>query len=495
MHSNLAALGAAIVLLAVGLDPFFQQVVSNAERSIHRQQSQLPRTVRYEPEKGTVIYNLKPAFVAPRDMMNTAEMFWWDNGTQPIPFGNVTRPDIPMSCPTSKCDWPIYDSLAVCSSCADISQYLTYACLDTRIDWFANASPPAYASTYPNATACGFWLNATSDNPVLMSGSATDPRSKIEQALTTRLFPLVGFPLRESYYGGSINFKDVNDPIMDFLVVSAHGGTNGVYANSTPLALECSLSWCLNTYRSSYNDNTYVEEIVSTYRSPRTRTYPWSVKGNVSVYSTTYNGDVNITNPGDGRDYGISNETAIKLQSVWDELFPGYVTSANRSSEEFLRYLNSGSGPLTRQLHFNPWAASNNVFLHVQRLANALTNVIRSTSDNAEIVVGNAYDVETYVRVAWAWLSLPLLVLLLSLAFLVATVCKSAEEKGQVFKNSAVATLLHALPKDVQQQANLANANPHAIANEVTIRLVPDAGTWRMSVAMPPSNPIFSPRL
>jgi hypothetical protein len=48
-----------------------------------------------------------------------------------------TRPDIPLSCPTSNCTFAEYETLAVCSRCAsiDVSELLTYACLDTTIDW------------------------------------------------------------------------------------------------------------------------------------------------------------------------------------------------------------------------------------------------------------------------------------------------------------------------------------------------------------------------
>lgn len=85
-----------------------------------------------------------------------------------------TRAEIPVSCPTSNCNWPSYETLGVCSACMDVSNLLEYACISSRIDWTSNLTGGYTESTYPNGTMCGYFINGTSDFPVLVTGYVAD---------------------------------------------------------------------------------------------------------------------------------------------------------------------------------------------------------------------------------------------------------------------------------------------------------------------------------
>jgi hypothetical protein len=125
----------------------------------------------------------------------------------------------------------------------------------------------------------------------------------------------------------------------------------------------------------------------------------------------------------------------------------------------------------------------NNITHHLDRLVEGVTNVIRSSS-SSELVYGKAWDNEVYVKVRWAWLSLPLGLLVFSFIFLLATVVKSAAEKNQVSirKNSAIATLLYGFPDHYQKRLakTASSGTPRAKAKDLKVRLSKTRG-WRAS--------------
>jgi hypothetical protein len=93
----LAALGAMITLCLMALDPFFQQVVDFPGRwSMTDTNSTIPRTVRYDPGVGKEFREGFPVATNDPDLFHVVEKFAYGNGTQPVPFGNGTRPEIPL---------------------------------------------------------------------------------------------------------------------------------------------------------------------------------------------------------------------------------------------------------------------------------------------------------------------------------------------------------------------------------------------------------------
>jgi hypothetical protein len=175
---------------------------------------------------------------------------------------------------------------------------------------------------------------------------------------------------------------------------------------------------------------------------------------------------------------------------VFDRIFPAFTTVADDAAKPLLRWrTGSLTDVRTRELDINPWLLPNNITLHMERLANSVSNTIRSSSSN-EMFHGQAFDQDTYVSVRWAWLSLPIGLLLISFVFLLATVVKSATEKEHVGirKNSAIATLLYGLPDHYQNRLAKSDSKrtPRAKAKELKVKLSPTRG-WRVS------GNVFSP--
>jgi hypothetical protein len=430
------------------------------------------------------------------DILAIADPYFVGNGTQPIAFGNATRAEIPLICPSSNCTWPSYETLGMCSQCETITDLLDFTCIHTRVDWTSNLNRTV--SLYPNATVCGYFLNATSAAPVLMSGYIMNDDGKTAgEALLMRTLPLITNYERYPLYGdGSVKFKHVRNPIENVLISSIADGFD-VYANKTPILQECVLTWCVKTIQSSYYLGTYKEEVVQTFRNESQGAFPWSTYDipEENVTYTDYLENVTIAAPPTGNNFsawgwGVNNDTMLNTVIVFDRLFPAFTSVANTSSEPVFRWRTGSPDEVrTKYLDFNPWLLPNNITYHFERLAQAVTNVIRSSVSN-EYISGQAFDNEVYVEVRWAWLSLPVGLLLISCVFLLATVIKSATEKDQVSirKNSAIATLLYGLPDHFQKGLAKSNSKgtPRARAKELKVRLSATRG-WRAS------GDVFSP--
>jgi hypothetical protein len=499
---SLAALGALLIVLLLAIDTFFQQVVTYPDHwAVQNSSSSIPVVKEYRPlhlksymkaeEQGSYDEVSSPA----------VKKYFYGNGTQSTQLGRGIRPEIPLSCPTSSCVWPEYDTLATCSSCAEVSHSLdiAYACLNTTIDWSANWDGPLRDVPYPNGTVCGHFLNITSSVPMLLSGyvvPANSTKNATGEALLMRTIPLSDFVTRAPYYGsGSIAFKNIRYPIFGGLIASAANGLDSVYRREPPVVHECVLSWCVQRMRSSYEWGIYSENILSTHLNIATDPTPWPWIAIQMETGTSFEYTPNITlqvpapnspgstSPGPNITYSIGNETVFRVYAIWDDFFPAYYTADNTASEPVLRFRNYDDGPSTRFLDFNPWLAPNNITRHMERLAAAITNVMRSNPESNEMIPGKAYNMEKFVHINWLWLIFPLLLLVLSLVFLVGTIVKTSKDtETGIWKTSAMPALIYSLPKETQSKISPRSIRnvAHKSSRKVRIKLLPNRG-WRVS--------------
>lgn len=97
---SLAALGAILILLLLAIDTFFQQVVAMPTRNqLDNRASMLPEipwTLQYRSGVRKLYRDGVDMNVPDSEMQLVVEKFAFGNGSQPVPFGNGTRPDIPL---------------------------------------------------------------------------------------------------------------------------------------------------------------------------------------------------------------------------------------------------------------------------------------------------------------------------------------------------------------------------------------------------------------
>jgi hypothetical protein len=501
---SLAALGAILIVLLLAIDTFFQQVVVMPDQwTLLSMSGTLPRVVSYNPDFTPTYYLGYEVSTEDKSLAVIENEFFFGNGTQAIPFGNGTRPDIPLTCPSSRCTWPPYETLAVCSSCAEVSDMIapTYACLDTTIEWSAAWQGPLETVPYPNGTVCGHFLNVTSSTPILLSGYVLPSNGSATsgEALIVRTIPLTDFSNKKPCYGnGSIKFKEVRSPILDVLIATATDGPQSVYSKDQPLIHECMLTWCIRTMKSSYDSGIYQEEVLSTYIEPSLSTdvWPWEAWKVETGLTIFYTQDVALRPPsprslptpqGSGTTitselYRMNNYSQANIMNHFDDFFPSSYTAANISTTPILRYRNYDSGPTVRELKFNPWQYPNNITRHMERMASAMTNSIRS-SKSKEMLEGEAYQREPYITIKWGWLAFPIALLLLTLIFLISTIIRtSGDRETGIWKTSTMPTLIYSLPKETQSEFASPSTwgSGKGAPRKTRIKLLPNMG-WRIS--------------
>jgi hypothetical protein len=319
-----------------------------------------------------------------------------------------------------------------------------------------------------------------------------------------RTLPLVKNPSRQILHGGSINLKNFSNPILDTRIVSAaDGSASSVYGQELPIAHECMLAWCVKTLRSTYSRGTYEERVEETTLNTTKTPFPWSTirRPELQLTDTDYAGNISIYYSNMSRassGYGVSNITMIDSVLLFDEIFPSLFTVADATAKPFLKIKTSYVDKVMfREVHLNPWLAPNNITHHMERIAIAIINVVRSQSGSNEFVAGQALAPETYVEVCWAWLAFPLAMLALCTILLVATMIKMSKDRHEdvgVWKTSAMPALIYSLPQDMRHNlvAPLSSFDSSSGgAKKVKIRRMPTK-SWRVSGHMSaPASPTF----
>ncbi|KAF2654709.1 hypothetical protein K491DRAFT_716834 [Lophiostoma macrostomum CBS 122681] len=492
---SLAALGTAITVFALALDQFFQQVVEYPEHwRVQPGNGTIPRSIGYAPYKAGSDYRADGDVRLDLDsnLQAVTERFFYDNGIAPVPFGKGYRAEVPLSCPNSNCTWPQYETLGFRSECIDITAQLDFRCIYTTLDWvqIPDVDDVTSENVFPNGTSCGWWLRA--DRPLLMTGYDIDRNTNHSgKILLMRAQPLYDIFTREPIPGYTSSLNNTRNPLSHVLIVSG-GDEASIRQNATPVAAhECILSWAVKEILSEYSAGGYTENVQQTIYNSTLGPNPWTTfqiqdaSGATVGTNYVYNENISLTCPY-GTQYHLDNTTQIMILSLFDDIFPSMYTHAQNllnETQPLLRYRPQiTTNPWLRNMLYNPFLFAN-ISTHMDRMAAAMTNAMRSSADDTVSVVGYAYEKESYVDVRWLWLLLPLALLGLTLIFLLVTIIRSSMEPSVgIYKTSAIAILLYGLPDEMQKKIRSSNekGTPRTNAKEAKMKWVPKAG-WRFS--------------
>jgi len=175
--------------------------------------------------------------------------------------------------------------------------------------------------------------------------------------------------------------------------------------------------------------------------------------------------------------FGTTSTYAEATIFTLDILAPSFLTTGSDSNSPMFKY-NNINNPQSRLMKANPWLLPTNVSEHMANLATAMTRAIRNTqSSNGsfEVVNGTAWDQRVQVQINWPWVSLPVVLLMAGLIFLLATVLRSSRESDEVgiWKTSALAILFNGLGDDVEKSfgPGWRMGEARAKAHELSVKL------------------------
>ena len=361
---------------------------------------------------------------------------------------NGTNRDINVFCPSADCAWKPFDTLAMCSSCTDVSDILTLACLEESGDWRRNASVNEETS---RSFSCGYFANATSDDPVLMTGYALNTSSAPAEPLEYLLMRSLNMQdvnVDKTYWGGSINYASAPFPLVDFVQV-ATPNVESIMNSTPPVARECVVQWCTKRIIASYEAGEYTEQVLS--EAYDTEAVFDALQFGEDMFFT-YSKNISISPPDSNVEYKVPNSTVLSTVFLFQEFFPSYLVAANNSATPLLRTRNL-VGDFPRH-----WLYPTNIFSafeagneYIQNMTHALTNTIRSYPGTSELFRGSG-GMETYISVRWPFLTLPILLLCLALVLLAVVILQQRKEEDiGIWKASVLAVLAHRLPDRVKE--------------------------------------------
>lgn len=406
---HFSSLGALVTVLALAVDPFVQQVAIYKLESVPLPQNPtLPVLLTSIGTEAGMGFIKGPVYSA---------LFGLGNFTQ--------TPD----CPNGNCTWAPYQSLAVCSQCVDITDTITYSVSNNPVPNcdVANHYTPCLM-TLLNGLSLGTAdvtdLKAKDDNLYSLNTSGMLPPITLDQkGYTLANFSLLASPDRDS---------------------------------GPPSAIECSLYWCVNTYTAAVNNTIFTENLRNSYYNATSVLPVADLADSLNVVSrneTFYN----ITPPTGGAKSDPNVNLTWQEESILEDdrlTQEDYLIAADATIHEWLGPLLSGNASVLVPANdvisnFNGKIA--NMTTTFNRMAQYLTVAYRNspgsdlTDPGGAQALGVAWENQTIVRVRWAWLSLPAVLLAATLVFLGATILGNSRGKVGVWKSNTLALLFHGL--------------------------------------------------
>lgn len=510
-----AFLGALITVVALGVDPFTQAVVSyypcstaasRATSNISRLNSFFTRGTGYG--------------------MPTSVRIAIDAS-----FGDSTAFMTNHTCSTNSCTFSQqYHSIGLCSKCSDVTNQLHISCKPGIGKGCNYTLSTPYPDLVINTTAS--YLRA----PVVRrAGTNGDVSYANWQVLAVKKFADVRDPSGVMVPAGSIGTTSHISSTID--LVSA----------SPMLGCRCSVFYCVRTYTATIESGVLKESLQSKSSNWSSYTPEAAVLGTVKTdclapkvqshllsngyistntewmrWNGTYlNGtesqnqisdSTNLTIPADcvyqaqlldealepdpkeffsdpltgvlnGSGWGTNIQTDPESSSILLELWNNGTISLDSINEalenfttvasNFLRTLNS---PIPK--HLQDYQPSN---MNYQIPDNPVQGV---PSDWNQPAVGEAFTTTTCIHVRWAWLALPAALVVAMLIFIVSAIIQTACDGGhEVWKASQNALLWHGLdgPAENDSTTLITTNEMHARAKELTVQLRKTGRGWKLT--------------
>lgn len=461
-------IGAIVTLLAIAIDPFAQQMVQYDQRlkTLAIDTSANIRAQRFSRATTLVGTGLPITMTATADYTIQAGIL--NALIQPY---NALIQQTAVTCPTGNCTWEPFESLAICSTCNNITdQMIKYAepgyqynDLRKRIltSWV-----PENATTLqlPN----GVYINNADGAPYHKPEDGSyNPSDKLQVVFMTT------FGTGNESRTNTFKSSDTLLWSMTFLKLQAASNNTPTaqgWPNISVSATECGLAFCVNQYSSAVRSGILYE--TETWVPKRDR-HPdsWQLIDysepnldgihfdSYNMHSLEFNSSTSAWPRTDlmlGDNFNISWEAENSFSSQFQSQFvatrPINMTEHGNHARNldyipvngyYKNEVNSNDAnateisPAMLQILYD----SNDLNDTFRRIARGMSNAIRAGTDNETKQAGVSYVIATYYRIEWPWIALHLFVTVGATAFILIMIVQSAKGGVPIWKSSALATL------------------------------------------------------
>lgn len=310
---------------------------------------------------------------------------------------NLSSP-VQFTCTTGNCQWDDFSTLAVTSSCKNVTSNTTVLCGLIGSGTYCNYTTPA-----------GFFIAASS-------------RQSSGGGAFTKFNSTAFKPLSYDYDVMDDRSALINSTIARIALANLQGDFN----LSNPDILECNMRLCARVTRNltvtngtlspGTSDDIELEGVPGIYEAGVSSTREW--------YTFNITGD-HPTFPGN---HSFSYHM-IDIEGVKNFLYNIFTSG----------YETAGSAQISP--YYWPLMNSSDHSKTVTAISESMTYAI-AQAPSGETLDGRALSAELYIEVQWAWISLPLAEVVMSIAFLVCTLAYTQRKGVTVWKSSGIVPLL-----------------------------------------------------
>ncbi|MCJ1442604.1 MAG: hypothetical protein MMC23_003100 [Stictis urceolatum] len=477
ISSKLASLGAALTILSLTFDPFLQLLVNYpAENHEDANGASIPYAQGYskgeERESGVLVIGNESTTdhngyhgteTTPDSQMVAAIT----NGLWNMDF----RQEPEYNCLGSNCTWPLHVSLAVCSSCYNISSYLNVSHPSDVVD---EDDPNAAVSISPEDN---LKYSLEPHIPLTITNQETESSYQKEGMIA----------IGTSLPNATINFQHSQTLLFAFAMIKAadqYLANKTTWAETPVEAVECGLQLCMNTYFSSLENGKYSETILQPHSERVSTSWRATLSEEQQNRSSTNIGTDNW-NP-IGHEYYLpradfqlqlsANQTAIFFNSTNQTASSqdtGLSPSANfnvsqPAIDSTIAYLHSlfrtephkepnvaalgdmthYTSPSTQALYNSP--SLNSTF---KNIAHDMSSAIRNS--NNRTISGRHSTYEVKIAVSWGFIVVPMLICVLDLLFLLAAMWQTKKAGVPLWKENVLAAAVWGLDGETKEQARM----------------------------------------
>jgi hypothetical protein len=362
--------------------------------------------------------------------------------------------DVSPTCTTGNCTFPLFDTLAVCSKCLDVSSQVVINNAPANPSALEGIQDVSYS--LPGGATIDFSVvfvegNLAQGPSIILTTDFPSNLSKESLGLQDPLFTLV-----------ALQFPDVAPQIKD-----------GNYYSTQPTTNECALYFCVNTYNASVVNGVLNSTLISSWTSSTGTPTVGAALGSTGMDGTQ---DAVLQAPADGvngnHTYVIPAGSLANLRAWLNVTLQGTLNTSFSEVDGTI-WANDVIQALNETTDWDGLMSS---------VALSITSYIRSDASGLLGVVhvnGTAYKMETYVHVRWRWMALPIALVGLSIVFLAATILKNEHKSALAWKSSSLALLFHGLEGVGKGAEGLGQMESVAKHTRVVLRKGGD-GEWKL---------------
>ncbi|KAK7910675.1 hypothetical protein PG985_013156 [Apiospora marii] len=454
------ALGAMLTILALLIAPLLQQtaVVGLQSNPVENTNATLMALDWWA--EGLRTESDRPRIKDDMVMSINRGLFFDGNFSDPFSI-NALQPR--PQCQTGNCSFGVFESLAVCSECADVSRNLTMQkssdgseCKNGDLD---ETRQECARWTLNNGHDTG-WLDVSSG--MLMSTSASQglisPRPELSIFNLTAIAPC----WEDMYTLANTTYQ--------------YRPCNGSYGGTWTYAQECSLHWCVHKYKSEMINGILQEEVIETTHSGSYRSgmmYDFSPPNSTVAYNAVpymargnTSGIFGFANITTGQIYGklsVHRQATYLVSDYLKSVLEGFTTvnsnytKQGQSEQPYVRRLYMADrANLTNQASVGSYteqtiARQFNMSRLFQSMALSMTSSLRTAQDQEDpwdipsiwqSINVAPYQLVPVLRVRWGWIALPAALEVTTLLLLFYVVMWGSQRRLPVWKSSILPLLL-----------------------------------------------------